>query len=175
MGPFDLFHKKGSKPIQSQPPRIRKQIVVSQGPAPPKSSDRIVSSVSSRASPALQVPKNHAQPRSRSAQPRLQKSRKRPSPVQARLESDSDDETDGEDEIVARRKRTRLSTEPPIDAKRKIRCKKVDSENEDGRLEMVHSKDIASSSKSTKYKAAFPELKLMRISLQYPSTSHPET
>ena len=174
MGPFDLFRKRGSKPIQAQPLKIRKQLVVTQASKPSQSSIPIPSSSNIRASPSLQPAKNHATTRPQSAPPRVQKSKKRPSPAQAPLESDSDDDSGGEEVSGAQRKRAKLSTEPEVDTKRQIRNRKAFLGDDDGRLAMVHAADIASLSKSTKYKAAFPQFQSPSVSLQYPSASQAE-
>lgn len=160
--------------MQSQPPKIRKQVVITHVPDPSPSSTHITSSASTRASPSLQVAKQNETPRSQSAQPRSQKSRKRPSPIQARLESDSDDEISEKDHPGTRRKRARLSTEPPVDKERQIRSREAFSKEQSGRFTMVHAAHIACLSKHTQYKVAFQQPQPVTVSLQYPSAVEPE-
>ena len=168
MGPFDLFRKKGSKPIQSQSLKTRKQVVVNEVP------NTSTTALSARASPTLQDAKDHFTSRPPSIKAQAQKSKKRPSHAQARLESDSDDESGREDESGVDKKRAKLSTEPHVDIKRQIRSRGAFSEDDNGLFTMVHSANIASLGEPTKYRAAFPDSQNMTVSLQYPSASQTE-
>ena len=174
MGPFDLFRKKGSKPIQSQPLKTRKQVVVNEVPNTSKTFTRALSASNVRASPTLQDAKNHFTSKPPSIKAQAQKSKKRPSPAQARLESDSDDESGTENDAGVDRKRAKLSTEPHIDIRRQIRSRGAFSEDDNGLFTMVHSANIASLGEPTKYRAAFPNSQTMTVSLQYPSASQTE-
>ncbi len=171
MGPFDLLRKKGTKPIQAQPLKIRKQITVTQAPSLAKSSDFESSSVHRQGSPVPGTAKDRLPVKPLS---QARRSKKRPSPAQLRLESDSDDDSDREEDSELRKK-IKLSAEPEVDTKRQIRSRKAFVADEDGRFLMVHAADIASLNTSTKYKAAFSQSPSTTVALQYPSASQTET
>ncbi|KAM0800176.1 putative histone methylation protein Dot1 [Usnea florida] len=117
-------------------------------------------------------------PNSQTAKPspkaRAQNPRKRLASTPQRLESDSDDDISDQDFGNARKRARRISHMEP-DPKRHIRNRKAFSEEDGGVFPMVHAADVASLSKPTKYKAAFPnDPQAIRIRLQYPSASQSE-
>lgn len=105
---------------------------------------------------------------------RAQNHRRRPASTPQRLESDSDDDVSDQD-LGDARKRARRTSEVEPDSKRQIRSRKAFSEDDGGVFPMVHAADVASLSKPTKYRAAFPnDPQVIRIHLQYPSASQCE-
>ena len=105
---------------------------------------------------------------------RAQNHRRRPASTPQRLESDSDDDVSDQD-LGDARKRARRTSEVEPDSKRQIRSRKAFSEDDGGVFPMVHAADVASLSKPTKYRAAFPnDRQVIRIYLQYPSASQCE-
>jgi len=174
MGPFDLLRKKGTKPIQAQPLKLRKQVTVTQAPILAKSPIPASSSVHRRGSPALGAAKNRLPIKPQPDLLQARRSKKRSSPADIRLESDSDDDSDREEDSE-QRKKIKLIAEPEVDAKRQIRSRKAFVADEDGRFLMVHAADIASLNTSTKYKAAFSQSPSTTVALQYPSASQAET
>lgn len=173
MGPFDLLRKKGTKPIQAQPQKIRKQITVTQVPVLTESSESGSSSVHRRGSPAFGAARNRRPVKLQPVHSQARRSKKRPSPAQLRVQSDSDDDSDRED--TEQRKKVKLSAEPEVDTRRQIRSLKAFSADQDGRFSMVHAADVASLNTSTKYKAAFSQAQFTTVAIQYPSASQTET
>lgn len=172
MGFFDHIQRKGSTAIRAQPAQVRKEIVTipanprkALNPNPQPRNDRIPS----RTLNVKQKPVAVQQ----ALKARAQKSRKRPSSAQPRLDSDSDENSlDGV--LEDSRKRVRASTDVEVDTKRLVRCRKAFSED-GGSFPMVHAAEIASLSKPTKYRAVFPEFPHATvIYLQYPSASQRE-
>ena len=105
---------------------------------------------------------------------RPKNARKRPASTPQRLESDSDDDISDQD-LGEARKRARRTSDADSDPKRQIRSRKAFSEEDGGVFPMVHAVDVASLSKPTKYKAAFPnDPQAIEIYLQYPSASQNE-
>lgn len=174
MGPFDLLRKKGTKPIQAQPQKLRKQITVTQVPVLTESSESGSSSVHRRGSPAFGAARNRRPVKLQPVLPQARRSKKRPSPAQLRLQSDSDDDSEREED-TEQRKKVKLSAEPEVDTRRQIRSLKAFSADQDGRFPMVHAADIASLNTSTKYKAAFSQAQFTTVAIQYPSASQAET
>lgn len=173
MGPFDLFQKKGSKALQPQPLKTRKQIVPTSAPQKPlhptfaASNSRLAKP--RKAGNTLSVGKQPAKPRSPNP-------RKRAASAQVRLEYDSEEGDSDVEEAEASVKRVRLSTEPEPDASRVIRDVEAFTADEgNGHLAMVHAADIAAMDKPTKFRPAFPQQPDKRlISLHYPSASQME-
>ncbi len=173
MGFFDHIQRKGSTAIKAQPAQIRKEITTA--PANPR---KVLK-------PARQLAKGPISPRTldvkqksvavqQTSKSRATNSRKRPSSVQPRLESDSD-ESPTDEVSKDSRKRVRRSTDGDVDTKRLVRCRKAFTDEDGGSFPMVHAADIASLSKPTKYKAVFPEFPYAtEIFLQYPSASQRE-
>ena len=176
MGPFDLVQKKGSKPIQAQPLKIRKQPVA----APASTSSNrtlpvILSSGSSKISLPKQIAKSNAVTKVQPARARLQNAARRSSPAQTRLESDTEGEEVEEQHQKFPRKRIKLGEAPVVDSERQIRSIKAFSEDSIEDPAVIQAAEVASLDKSSRYKAAFlndPEL--TGVSLQYPSASRPE-
>ena len=172
MGPFDLFQKKGSKALQAQPLKVRKQVVTSTEPQQPLRSTFSapnIRPVRSRKTGSSLATKAQAA-KSRSPNPR-----KRAASGQLRLESDSEEGNTDDEKTVASVKRVRLSTEPVPDLNRHIRSTDAFVEGNDCQRSRVHAADIAAMDKPTKFKPAFlehPDAKL--VSLQYPSASDME-
>ena len=167
MAPLNPFSGKGSKALQAQPLKVRKQTVATKGVQKPL---RSTSSTPERS--LVQSRKAHLAPptKSQSARSRSPTPRKRAASVQARVESDSEEETPNGECEQSRRKRVRLSTDPEPDSKRRIRETEAFAERSNGHFTMVHAADIASSNKSAKFKRAFSDCPdELFISLQYPS------
>ena len=172
MGPFDLFQKKGSKALEAQPMKVRKQVVISTEPQKPLRSNSSGSNfrpVPSRKTGSTLATK--ARPsKSRSPNPR-----KRGASGQPRLESDSEEGNTDDEKTLASMKKVRLITEPLPDFTRHIRNTGAFVAGNDCQFSRVHAADIAAMDKPTKFKPAFlehPDAKL--VSLQYPSASNME-
>jgi len=109
-----------------------------------------------------------------SPKPRTQNPRKRPGPAQQRLESDSD-EAGSDKDLLDANKRARRSSEVEPDLKRHIRSRKAFSDEDGGKFSMIHASEIATLSKPTEYKPAFPkDPEATEVHLQYPSASQRE-
>ena len=118
---------------------------------------------------------NYFTARNKSAKTPSPNPRKRAASVQVRLQSDSEEGTTDDDREEVKNKRLRLSTDPEPDLNRQIRSKEAFADVNNGLFTMVHAADIASSSKPTKFKPAFPGfLDDNFVSLQYPSASQME-
>lgn len=173
MGFFDHIQKKGSTAIKAQPAQVRKEIVT----ASTRTSKTLNASLQPRNGrdiPRAFNVKQKPVAAQQASRQRAQRSRKRPSSAQPRLESDSD-ESSINGALEESRKRVRTSTDVEVDTKRLVRCRKAFSDKDGGSFPMVHAADIASLSKPTKYRAAFPEFPhARRILLQYPSASQRE-
>lgn len=88
--------------------------------------------------------------------------------------SDSDDDVSDQD-LGAAKKRARRASNVEPDPNRHIRSRRAFSDAEAGKFPMVHASAIASLSKPTKYKPAFPnDPQAIEICLQYPSASQRE-
>ena len=173
MGFFDHIQKKGSIAIKAQPAQVRREIVLA--PVnPQKSLNSNPRLNDNRHLPGTLDMKRRPVTREQTSKPRTQNLRKRPSSTQPRLESDSD-ESSNDNFREGSRKRTRVSTDVEEDTRRHVRCRKAFSDEDGGSFPMVHAADIASLSKPTKYRAAFPDsVHATGIFLQYPSASHRE-
>lgn len=120
---------------------------------------------------------------SRSPTAPAQKSRKRASQSQQRLESDSGGDDDDEDNndvsdhgLDPSRKKARRGSDVEPDLNRNIRSRKAFSDEDGGEFPMIHGSNIASLSKPMKFKAAFPDdQQAIEIQLQYPSASQKES
>ena len=173
MGFFDHIQKKGSTAIKSQPAQIRKEIVTASA-NPRKTLNLNTQLGDNRILPAPLNGKRKPVAVQPKPKPRVQTQKKRPSSVQPRLESDSD-ESSTDEFLDDSRKRARMSTDVEVDTKRQVRCRKAFSDEDGGYIPMVHAADIASLSKPTKYRAVFPEIpRAIEIYLQYPSASQRE-
>lgn len=169
MGPFDFFQKKGSKALQPQPLKVRKQTVTST--EPPKPLRKPFSTSNGRLAPPRKTGSNVAS-RERNTQSRSPNPRKRAVSVQARLESDSEEGVTDDESKRASVKRLRPSTEPEPDPNRHIRNVDAFVGDHDGQLTRVHAADIAAMDKPSKFKPAFPQYPDAKlVSLQYPSAA----
>ena len=166
MGPFDLVQKKGSKPIQAQPLKIRKQPVVAPVSA---------SSSCSKILLPTQIGKSNGIVKAPTARARQQSSTRRSSPAQTRLESDAEDEPADEQYLGLPRKRVKLGEAPVVDSERQIRSINAFVQGKTQDPAVIHAADVASLEKPLKYKSAFFQDPLVTsVSLQYPSASRPE-
>lgn len=165
MGPFDHIQKKGSVAIKPQPAQIRKEIIstvtsVQKTPKTPPRKDL------SREKAKI------TQPTSSSLKSQTKGTRKKPSNLLQRLESDSDDNGDRnyiETETISR-KRQRVNVKGTPDISREMRNQMSFLKDGHGIPAMVHAADIANVRDSTKYKRAFPKtLHLNQVDLHYPS------
>lgn len=172
MGPFDFFQKKGSKALQAQPLKVRKQVVPSTEPQKPLHSAYTASE--NRLVP-LRKPGAIVTIKERPAKSRSPYPRKRAASAQARLESDSEEGATDDDNTLARAKRARLSTDPEPDVNRRIRSREAFVRDNEEQQSRVHAADIAAMEKPTKFKPAFPQyLDARDVLLQYPSACQME-
>ena len=173
MGFFDSIQKPGFTAAKGKNVHIKQEIVKTAlnpqkpfVPFPQHSRRRLL--------PDKRVPKLDGQTANRSPNSRAQNPRKRPASIPQRLESDSEDDLSDQD-LVDARKRVRRTSEVEPDVNRQIRSKKAFLEDDGGIFAMVHAADVASVSKPTKYRAAFPnDPQAVRVQLQYPSASQSE-
>ena len=173
MGPFDLFQKKGSKALQAQPLKVRKQVVTLTEPQKPLRSTSLVPPNNTPVS--LRKTGSTLAAKARPAKPRSPNPRKRAASGQPRLESDSEEGNTDDEKILASVKRVKLSTDPVPDLNRCIRRTDAFVGGNACQLSRVHAADIAAMDKPTKFKSAFlehPDAKL--VLLQYPSASDME-
>lgn len=165
MGPFDHIQKKGSIAIRPQPAQIRKEVIST------------VSSIrkASIITPEKDLPGRRgkiSQPTSVNPKGRSKDTRKKSSNLQQRLESDSDDNGQGNDIETdsAPRKRQRINIDAKPDTRRKIRNGKSFPKDIHGTPAIVHAADIATVRYSTKYRPAFTRTPyLKQVELHYPS------
>ena len=164
MGPFDHIQKKGSVAIKPQPAQIRREIISTVTP---------VQKVSNVA-PRKDLSRENAKTTQTTSNVKGQSvdTRKKPSNVPQRLESDSDDNGDRnniETETVPR-KRQRTGIKGTPDISREIRNQNSFLKDSHGIPGMVHAADIANVRDSTKYRRAFPKtIHLSQIDLHYPA------
>lgn len=173
MGFFDSIQKPGFKAAKGKNSHVEQQVTKVAPPSKPSIS--LSQRLNNRQLPNKSVLSHNAN--SAKSSPRYQASnfRKRPAASTPQpLESDSDDDVSGQD-IGTAKKRTRRASDVEADLDRQIRCRKAFSTNDGGSFPMVHGADVASSSKSTKFKAAFPhDPQVIEVCLQYPSDSQRE-
>ena len=173
MGFFDSIQKPGFTAAKGKNVHIKQEIVKTTLnpqntfiPFPQHSKKR---SLQDKQAKKLHSPTARPSPKSRA-----QNARKRPASILQRLESDSDDGVSDQD-LGDSRKRARKASDVEPDIKWQIRSRKAFSEDDGGMFPMVHAADVASLSKPTKYRAAFPnDPQVIRIHLQYPSASQCE-
>lgn len=165
MGPFDHIQKKGSIAIKPQPAQIRKEVIPTVSPI--KKTSNITSRKDLNLEKAKTTPPTFSRLKGRS-----QDTRKKPSNLLQRLESDSDDNDDGKytkAETVPR-KRQRMDVKGKPDISREMRNEKSFLRDGHGISAMVHAADIATVRNPTKYRPAFPKtIHLNHVDLQYPS------
>ena len=173
MGFFDSIQKPGFTAAKGKNIHIKQEVVKTAlkpqttfTPFPQKSSKLSV--------PIIKAKQLNSQTARPSPKPQSQNPRKRPSSTPQRLESDSDDGVSDQD-LGNARKRARRTSDVEPDVRRQIRSRKAFSEDDGGVFPMVHAADVASLSKPTKYKVAFPnDSQVIRTHLQYPSASQSE-
>ncbi|KAK4696803.1 [histone H3]-lysine79 N-trimethyltransferase, partial [Lecanoromycetidae sp. Uapishka_2] len=171
MGFFDSIQKPGFKAAQATNSHVI-QNVIKTSSDPRRSPNPFVQR--SRLLKQNQPTKLSSVKATPSPRSRPQTSRKRPATAQQRLESDSDDDVSDQD-LSDSRKRPRRASDVEPDLKRQIRSRKAFSDEIGGEFDMVHASHIASLSKPTKFKAAFPDhSETVEIQLQYPSASQRE-
>lgn len=182
---FDHLRKPGSLAIKPQGSQIRKEVI---RPSPDSAFQRRTTFPSKGSiSSSLKIPRQlNGSPRSKeiglkrtldeskSLKPGKNKSRKRPSPVQQRLQSSSEG-SDSEEFIGISRKKARSCRSAEPDVRRRVRSQKAFSED-DGLFDMVHAADIASLDKPNKFTPAFDASARSAeiLLLQYPSASQQE-
>jgi H3 lysine-79-specific histone-lysine N-methyltransferase len=168
------FGAKPNPKIAVVPPKIR----VEKAP-PAKKPQPLPSKIASKTVQRPQVPTRTSPAKSRSAtatpdrlEPRKRKAVRQKSPVQQRIESDSDDDDVDSpasfDEPIKRHKSDR-----PPDLNRKLRSEKAFSEEDGVVFPMIHAADIASTSRKSKLVTAVEE-KNVTVELRYPSASQRE-
>ncbi|KAI9871919.1 MAG: Nucleosomal histone H3-Lys79 methylase [Pleopsidium flavum] len=183
---FDNLRKPGSLAIKPQGSQIRKEVIRT---SPVSASQRRITLPSKGSLNAIpKVPRQlNGGPRSREVglKQRKQddltpldrgknKSRKRPSPVQQRLQSSSQS-SDSEGSLSTSKKRSRSSKGIEPDLKRRVRSQKAFAKD-DGLFDMVHAADIASLDKPNQFTPAFGGSagSVETLLLQYPSASQQE-
>ena len=173
MGFFDSIQKPGFTAAKGKNVHIKQEIVKT-ALNPQKTFVPFAQRSNKRSLPDKNATKLNSQIAKPSPESRAQNPRKRPASTPQRLESDSDDHVSDQDFVHARKRARRVSDVEP-DPKRQIRSRKAFSEEDGGVFPMVHAVDVASLSKPTKYKAAFPnDPQAIEIRLQYPSASQSE-
>ena len=173
MGFFDSIQKPGFTAAKGKNIHI-KQEVVKTALNPQKTFVPFLQKHSKRSLPDKKAKQLNSQTAKPSPKSQSQIPRKRPASTLQRLESDSDDDVSDQDLGNARKRARRISDLEP-DMRRQIRSRKAFSEDDDGVFPMVHAADVASLSKPTKYKIAFPShSQIIRTQLQYPSASQSE-
>lgn len=165
MGPFDHIQKKGSVAIKPQPAQIRREIISTVTPVQKASNVAPRKDLSREKAKTTQITSSNVKGQSMDT-------RKKPSNVPQRLESDSDDNGDRnyiETETVPR-KRQRMSIKGTPDTSREIRNQNSFLKDSQGISGMVHAADIANVRDSTKYRRAFPKtVHISQIDLHYPA------
>lgn len=173
MGFFDSIQKPGFTAAKGKNVHIKQEIVKT-ALSPQKTFVPFPQHSNKRSLPDKKAAKLNSQTAKPSSRSRAQNPRKRPASTPQRLESDSDDDASDQDIGDARKRARRISDAGP-DPKRQIRSRKAFSEEDGGVFPMIHAADVASLSKATKYKAAFPnDPQAIEIQLQYPSASQSE-
>ena len=173
MGFFDSIQKPGFTAAKGKNIHIKQEVVKTAlntqktfVPFPQKSSKRSL--------PEMKAKQLNSQTAKPSPKSRSQNPRKRTASTPQRLESDSDDDVSDQD-LGNARKRARRTSDVEPDMRRQIRSRKAFSGDDGGVFPMVHAADVASLSKPTKYKVAFPnDSQVIRAHLQYPSASQSE-
>ncbi len=172
MGFFDSIQKPGFTAAKGKNVHIKQEIVKT-ALNPQKTFVPFPQHSNKRSLPDKKATKLSSQTAKPSPKSRAQNPRKRPASTPQRLESDSDDDVSDQD-LGDARKRARLIGDVEPDLKRQIRSRKA-FEEDGGVFPMVHAVVVASLSKATKYKAAFPnDPQAIEIQLQYPSASQRE-
>lgn len=173
MGFFDSIQKPGFTAAKGKNVHIKQEIVKTTL-NPQKTFVPFPQHSNKRSLPQKKAAKLNSQTAKPSPKSRAQNPRKRPASTPQPLESDSDDDVSDQD-LGDGRKRARKMSEVEPDPKRQIRSRKAFSEENGGVFPMIHAADVASLSKPTKYKAAFPNHpQAIEIQLQYPSASQRE-
>ena len=173
MGFFDSIQKPGFTAAKGKNIHIKQEIVKT-ALNPSKIFVPFPTNSIKRSLPDKKVKRLNSQTAKSPPKPRAQNSRKRPASTSQRLEFDSDDDVSDQDLGDVRKRARRISDVEP-DVKRVIRSRKAFSEDDGGVFSMVHAGDVASLSRPTKYKAAFPnDPRVIEINLQYPSASQSE-
>ena len=173
MGFFDNIQKPGFKANKNTKSHIRQETVrIASNPRRTPNSPSVQISKSRGLLNNSAIKENTVA--KQSPKSRVQSSRKRPVATPQPLRSDSDDDVSDQYKENAT-KRARRSSEVEPDVNRQIRSSKAFSNEGGGRFSMVHASEIASISKPSKYKAAFPDHPLANnILLQYPSAAQRE-
>lgn len=174
MGFFDSLQKPGFKAAQAKNSHII-QDVIKTSSDPRRSPNPFAQRLQSRPLTKMQPTKSSStKATTPSPRPRAQHPRKRPAATPQLLESDSDDDVSDQD-LSDSRKRARRTSDVEPDLNRQIRSRKAFSDEHGGEFAMVHAANIASLSKPTKYKPAFPDhSETVEVQLQYPSASQRE-
>ena len=173
MGFFDSIQKPGFTAAKAKNVHI-KQEVVKTVLNPQKTFVPFPQHPNKRSLPDKKAKSPNCQTAKPSSKARAQNHRRRPASTPQRLESDSEDDASDQD-LGDARKRARRTSDVEPDSKRQIRSRKAFSEDDGGVFPMVHAANVASLSKPTKYRAAFPnDPGVIRIRLQYPSASQCE-
>ena len=173
MGFFDSIQKPGFTAAKAKNVHIKQEIVKT-ALSPQKPFGRFPQHSNKRSLPDKKSQRLNDQTAKSSPKPQILHHRKRPASTPQRLESDSDDDVSDQD-LGDARKRARRTSDVDHDSKRQIRSRKAFSEDDGGVFPMVHAAEVASLSKPTKYRAAFPnDPQAIHIHLQYPSASQYE-
>lgn len=173
MGFFDSIQKPGFTAAKGKNVHIKQEIVKT-ALNPQKTFIPFTQHSTKRSLADKKATKANSQTANPAPRSRAQNPRKRPASTPQRLESDSDDDVSDQDLGNARKRARRIGDMEP-DPKRQIRSRKAFSDEDGGVFPMVHAIEVASLSKPTKYKAAFPnDPQAIKIHLQYPSASQSE-
>ena len=174
MGFFDSIQKPGFTAAKGKNIHIKQEIVKT-ALNPQKTFVPFPQHSNKRSLPDKKIETVNNQTAKSSSKSQTLDTRKRPASTPQRLESDTDDDVSDQD-LGDARKRARRASDVEPDPNRQIRSRKAfDEEEHGGAFPMVHAAEVASLSKPTKYRAAFPnDPQAIRIHLQYPSASQCE-
>lgn len=154
--------------LEKKPTRLPPKLAASKRELERKSRDGSSAKSNGYASPSTSSPASPA--RSGFQQRLLPPRRKAPrskSPIQMRLESDSDDDESPFEREETPRKR--LKTDRPIDMKRQLRSKEAFSGEPGGTFEMIHAADIVSGVRKSKLAIHTLTTDNVTVELKYPS------
>ena len=176
MGFFQSIQKPGFKAAQAKNSHIQQEVIrTTTDPRNTQSPIPFAQRLNNRLLHKKQASKQDATKDTPSPKPRIQNPRKRAASTPQRFDSDSDDVDISDRDLNISSKRLRRSSDPEADPTRQIRSGKAFSEEVGGHFPMVHAADIATLSKHTAYRAAFPDdPQAIEIHLQYPSASQRE-
>lgn len=154
--------------------QIRKEVVTTKSAAPSRNlsgpqrpnAPNAPKYKSKKSNGAASWEANKLSPNPPRAQKRAPVKRRTPSEATPALSSDTSDEDDSPERPTKRAKQEAQD----LDLKRRVRCREAFSEDNHGKISMVHAADITSLDRATKYVPAFEGVaESHELRLQYPS------